>query len=109
MIKELLEKYRRKKELQEEMENEDRISNKLIERKKNSNERELERYMEEERQKRINNQLKMFRKKRNDEYWRGSKILDNNKKHIKAENIFKDKPLFKNKITILKDNGRLFS
>ena len=97
MIKELLEKYRRKKEVEEGYMDEDRITHRIQERKKNANERELERYYEEERQERIKKELDGFRKKRHHKIMTESKVLDNNKKMLKSKNIFKQKNIFKDK------------
>ena len=80
-----------------EMQEEDRRVTRLQERKKNSNERELERYQEEERQKQIKEELEMFRKQKKDELWRtnifaGHKsILANDNPIITGKNIFKVK------------------
>lgn len=95
MIKQILEKLRRRKEMKEEYENEDRIVEGIQQRKKSNNERELEKYLHEEREKMILNKLKHYRKKRNDEYWHGASLLKNNQGLIKSPPLFKNKNMFK--------------
>lgn len=95
MIKQLLEKLRRRKEMKEEYESEDRIVEGIQQRKKSGNERELESYLHEERERMILNKLKQYRKKRDNEYWHGKSLLVNNKGLIKAPPLFKGKNIFK--------------
>ena len=90
MIRELLEKAREKREMEKNMDREYNVHNKLMEKRKSANERELEKYMEEDRQKRIKKELEFHRKKKDNEYNYGHKILTNNNKLIKQKNIFKN-------------------
>lgn len=87
------------------MEDEFNIHNRLMEKRKSSNERELERFREEDRQKRIKMELQFHRKKRQDEYNYGNKILTNNNKLL-INNKNKKKPLLRQK-SLLKSR-RLF-
>ena len=91
-ISRLLHKNNRTKEILDER----RAERLAVQRDKNSNERELERFMEEERQKNIKIQLEHYRKKRNNEI---------NKAHLLRhdKNIIAQKPLFKGTSTILKE------
>ena len=84
-IKEMVRKFLHKDGDFKEMQRQDRLQNVLEARKKNSNERELERYLEEERQKRIKIELEAFRKQHQDEFFHGPSIL-------KQKNIFKRQP-----------------
>ncbi len=65
IIKSYKEKHAKEKEYQDEVD----IQRKVIEKSKDANERELERYYEEERKKEIIRQLQAFRKKRSSEMW----------------------------------------
>jgi len=53
VLKEFLKRMKDKREGFREVQNQDRVQTMVQERKKNSNERELERFLEEERQKQI--------------------------------------------------------
>ena len=91
-ISKLLHKNNRTKEIIDER----RAERLAIQRDKNSNERELERFMEEERQKKIKISLEHYRKKRDKEI---------NKAHLlkRDKNIINQKPLFTGKAVILNE------
>ena len=74
-----LKKDSRFKELEKEM----RMQKMLQERMKNSNERELDRFYEEERQKTIKKNLEEFRNQRKEESWHGENNI------LNSPNIFK--------------------
>lgn len=95
VLKEIIAKMREKKERFKEMKDEDQMQETLATRKKNSNERELDRFMEEERQKEIKIQLETFRMRRKDE--------------ARKENMLKGKNIFAGHKSILTDNKKLFS
>lgn len=85
-----------------EMQNQDRLQTKLQERKKNSNERELERFVEEERQEQIKKDLDGFRKLRQKQFFettifKQDDILKNDNPILKQKNIFLNKKMPKNK------------
>ena len=61
------EKKKAKKEIFRKMQEQDRLETMLEERKKSANQRELERYMKEEREKVIKEQLGIMRKRRRDD------------------------------------------
>lgn len=107
MLKQFLERLREKKRMQQDMEDEYNVSTKLMQKRKSANERELEKYMEEERQEMILNRLKQYRKKRLDEFYHGNNIMINNKKMLSNGNN-KQKNLFAGKACMLKDNKKLF-
>lgn len=83
-----------------------KIQNILDARTKNANERELERFIEEERQKRINIALEQYRKERQREYWKPTTI-NTGWDSMKGKSIMKQKKLFMGnqmKANILKGN-----
>lgn len=94
VLRELLDRMKEKRSRFKAMQDEDSMQTKLIQRKKNANERELERYLESERQKSILEQLKYFREKE------------------KAENrkmsIVGGKNVFKGHKSVLTNNPKLF-
>ena len=97
MIKSILAKLRNRKEKYNELYDDDMVRTKLENRKKNANERELDKYYEEERQEQIRKELEMFRKKRQDEYWHGKNILaEKNIFKMKHPEILKQKNIFAN-------------
>ena len=66
-IKEIIHGVLEKKKRYKEMEADNRAVERIQEKKKSANERELERYLAEEREKQIKVQLENFRKKRKKE------------------------------------------
>jgi len=93
-IKGLIQRWKDRIEEFEDVKRQDRINELVVQRKKNSNERELERFLEEERQKNIKEQLEAFREKRREENRR--------------QTILGGKNMFTGKATVLEDNDRLF-
>lgn len=101
-LKEIFNKFTHKDERFKDMQREDRMGKVLEERKKNANERELERFIEEERQKQIKIALEQFRKKKKDEFFHGGNML-------KQKNIFKGhKNILHQDFDILKGGENLF-
>jgi len=90
-----------------EAEREMRIKQKLVERQKSANERELERYLKEKREERIKQELDGFRKRQQKELWEGNML---NQKNIFTghKNILEEKKLFSVKNTIHKSKGMFF-
>ena len=80
-----------------EIDTEYRAEQTVQERRKTANERELERFMEEERQKQITINLESVRKQKREQQWSGT------------NNILKEKNVFLNHSSILNDNPRLNS
>ncbi len=95
MLRQLLEKLRQRKAMASQMENEQRAAESISSRRKTANERELERFMEEERQKQITAQLENIRKAKRQEAWSG------------GQNILKEKNVFLGHKSILTDNPKL--
>ena len=85
-IKEILQKAFSKNREYKEMENQYRMQKKFEQKQKNSDERELERFYEEERQKQIKEQLAKFRQQKKAEMWNGGNQL-------KSKNVIKGKSL----------------
>jgi len=90
------EKKKVKSEKFKEMQEDYRLNKMLEERQKSSNERELERYFKEEREKHIKEQLDAVRKKKTQEAWKGgnnlkkqTSIMRNERPILKEKNIFK--------------------
>lgn len=72
ILKNLIARYREKKEKEKTLAEDIHIQKRVMEREKNANERELERYYEEMRQKRIEAQLHKFRKQKTHEIMTGN-------------------------------------
>ena len=94
-IKDIIDKWKGKKEEFRDMKSQDRMREILEQRKKNSNERELERFLEEERQVNIKEQLEAFRAKRREEN--------------REQTMLGGKNIFKGHTSVLTDNKKLFS
>ena len=90
ILKNFLNHYREKKEKIKEYEDNDKITTRLEQKKKNANERELERYMEEDRQRAIQNALVRYRKRRTDEIMYTNHFT-NNKNLFNSPCVFKQK------------------
>ena len=95
MLKELLNKFRERKAAMSNIDQDYRINKTLEQRRKTADERELERYMEEERQKQISLQLQQIRKKKNEMAWRGE------------NNILNEPNILKGHHSILTDNKNM--
>ena len=93
-IKDLIANIKRKREHYQEIDNDFQFNKKVHEKEKSSNERELERYYEEERQELIKQQLQIHRKKDQDEFWHGHSILKNNPNQMQNSGILKQKNIF---------------
>lgn len=83
-----------------------RMTKILDAREKNANERELERYVEEDRQKRIDFELAKYRKRKQREMWHTDWSNTHGVHVLKNDHpILKQKKLFGLKGNILKSNG----
>lgn len=87
LLKNYLDKIREKKQRFNDINNDIKFQEKIETRKKNSNERELERYYEEERQKNIQSQLTQFRKQKSDEILH-TNLFANNKNLFQGQDCF---------------------
>jgi len=93
-LKDFLHRKFAKDEEFKEMERQLTMQKKLEAKQKNSNERELDRFEEEARQKRINERLEQFRKEKKDEFFHGP-------------NLMKQKNIFKGHTSVLTNNKKL--
>ena len=84
ILKNLLEKLRMKSEREKQAMEDIHLQKRVLERQKNANEREYERYMEEARQKAIENRLKQIRKQKTRQMWTANNFTGN-------KYLFKDK------------------
>jgi|TARA_R100000750_G_C2313587_1_gene83483 hypothetical protein len=101
-VKEILarisQKRGEKKQKFQQMEEDFMLHKKLEERQKSSNERELDKYMEEAREAKIKQSLESFRNKQRDDTWRNNSMLSNQTSILKDERpILKEKNIFMNK------------
>jgi hypothetical protein len=97
-LKSMGQKSRERKEKIRELDEDVRVQKLIEERQKPSNERELERYMEEDRQKKIKETLEFYRKKRQKEIDYGHTPLATPNITNKSDyNLLKQKKLFKHK------------
>lgn len=81
ILRRIIDDYKRKKQKYGEVKEDYDIQKKVQERSKNANERELERYYEEERQKMIEQELKKFRKKKSDDIWHSTNLMGSRAKN----------------------------
>lgn len=97
MISGIIAKLRNRKEKFNELSEDEAVRTKLANIKKNANERELEKYHEEDRQDYIKQELQRYRKKRQDEFWHGKNILaEKNIFKMKHPDMLKQKNIFAN-------------
>ena len=85
-MKDLLEKLRARKAKYKDAEEDVTIQKKLQAKQMSSNERELNKYLEEERERKIAEMVKQYRKKKQDEYNYGNQGWKDKR------NIFKGQP-----------------
>jgi hypothetical protein len=107
-ITDLLRKFMARKHRFKEMQEEHTLQKKLEQRQKNSNERELERYFEEERQRRMKIQLDNIHKKQRDEFWHDDSILNQKNVFTGGESILNQPSLLKQEGNILKNQNMFF-
>ena len=84
-----------------EMETEYRMQKTLQERQKSANQRELEGYHKEQREKMIKYELDRWRKRKKNEFWHGNKIYEQRYMFKERNPILKSRNIFVN-------NRRLF-
>jgi len=95
-----------------EVQEEDKIRNLIEQRKLSANERELEKYMKDQRELQIKCELDKIHKKQNHENWKGNNplksqtsILRNDRPILKEKNIFLDN---KSNIPFMKSEAMFF-
>ena len=92
-IKEFIGKFKEKSEKEKALEEDLHIQERVMEKKKSANERELEGYMREAREKQIKFKLDKLRKQRMDSMWKAS-LMKNNAKCYIDNSLMKDKKNF---------------
>lgn len=93
-LRDILNRFRARGEKFKEMQDDDKLQTKLLERKKSSNERELERRLEVMRQERITEQLRKLREK--------------DKAANRKITVLAGKNIFKGHKSVLTNNEKLF-
>ena len=103
------ERIRQKKSMQKEMENQVRIQKSIEAKQKSANERELEGYMDEEREEQIKESLEYHRKKREKDIALGHNPLDvkNITDHTEW-NVMKEKNQFANNKNMFSNQKNIF-
>lgn len=109
-IRKWSDKKREKSDSFKKMQEQDRLEEMLLERKKSANRRELEKHMRDQEEAEIKRQLDIIHKKQNKDNWKsnsilkgGSSILKNDKPILREKNIFKN-----NKSNMLVNSEGLF-
>ena len=104
LIQNIIAKLRKKKEESEDYSRRQKMMEQFETKKLSSNERELLRFQNEEREKRIKSKLGKYRKIENDEVWHGRKTNP-----VFAPNVTKgNKELFKNNKNIFTGCQQIF-
>ena len=105
MIDSIREKSREKKEVLRQMEIEDRARHLLEEKKMSANERELNRFMKENREEQIKTRLEEMRRARKDDIELNHNPLDTPNVTKTGRELLKDKNLFAGKGNIFSANS----
>lgn len=111
LIQNLIQKAREKKEMRQNMENQVSISEKIEQKRLSANERELNKYIEEDRQKKIKEVLNNYRKDRDNDIKFGHNPIYIKNIVKDDKNLFKHKKIFSNQKNIFsgrKNNGLFF-
>lgn len=93
LIQDMIAKFKHRNDREVELEGELKAQNKVIEKQKSANERELERYGKEAREKMIENRVKWERAKRTKELWK-TNLMKNNPRCYIDNSIMKEKKRF---------------
>ena len=108
-LRDFLDRLRAKKAKYKEFEEDMKVQEQYYEKKKSANERELERYMKEAREKQIRKELDKFREADKEEFQYGHQIL-----HVKnmfrgnGESLLKEKNIFTNNHSIMHKESLFF-
>ena len=109
IIRNWSERKKEKKEKFKEMQEDNRLEEMLIERKKSANRRELERYMREDEEKQIKMELDRIHKKQNKDNWSSNTILKKDKSILTNDRpILKEKNIFMNQKNMFMNQGSMF-
>ena len=81
-LKDMVAKYKEKSQKEKALEEDIHIQERVMEKKKSANERELESYMREQREKQIQSRVERIRKQKMDSMWKASLMKNNTKCYI---------------------------
>jgi len=94
-----------KSETFKKMQEQDKLENMLLERKKSSNRRELEKYYKDKEESEIKKQLDIIHKQENKDNWKSNSILTKGSSILKDDRpILKEKNIFKTSKKMVVDN-----
>ena len=93
MIQDMIAKYKEKSSKEKELETDMHIQERVMEKKKSANERELEGYMKEQREKQIKFKLDKLRKQRMNSMWKAS-LMKNSPRCYIDNSLMRDKKNF---------------
>jgi hypothetical protein len=107
IIRKWKERNSEKSEKFKEMQEDDRLRQMLEERKKSSNQRELEKYYKEQQEKQIKEELDLIRKKQTKESWKGKNMFAGKGTILKEDKsiLTDNKKLLNNKGSILNSSS----
>jgi len=106
-ISDILNKFLQRKKQFKEMQAQQRMQELIEERKLSANERELNRYMNEEREEAIKRKLQQIHKFKNDEIWHGKTMLATPNMFRGGGSIMNQPSMLRERTNIL-NQGRLF-
>ena len=98
-----------RKEKFKDLDEQDRLQTMIEERKKPSNERELEKFMEKERQKKITEALTHYRKKEQEDINFNYNPINTKNITNKSGNLLKEKKLFSDNKNMFSNQKNIFS
>lgn len=99
MLQDFINRWKERKAKAKSMEDDVRIQEKIIQKRKSANERELEGYLEEQRQKQIKAEVDKFREMKKQEHWHSPTSLD-------TPNVFRKKsPSLLNQPSLLRGSN----
>lgn len=92
MLQDFINRWKERKSKSKDIEDDLRIHERIVEKKKSANERELESYLEEVRQKNIKNQVEQFRQQKRNEHWHSPTAIDTPNMFKKKSNSLLNQP-----------------
>ena len=94
LIANIISKFKNKSEKERLLEEDLNIQERVQEKSKSANERELERYIKENRERQIESQLKVLRKRQNKELWKANLLKGNRARRRVNDCMLKEKSNF---------------
>jgi len=92
VLQDFINRWKERKAKSKNIEEDIRIHEKIIEKGKSANERELEGYLEESRQKQIKAQVDQFREQKKQEHWHSPTSIDTPNMFKKKDNSILNQP-----------------